>query len=80
MKIASVALLGIIFFSITGLAAKYYITVQNTFSKINVPLESSNKTLSDLEKKKPFSVLLMGSDARPGEKKWSRRYNYSCHS
>lgn len=51
MKIASVALLGIIFFSITGLAAKYYITVQNTFSKINVPLESSNKTLSDLEKK-----------------------------
>lgn len=68
MKIASVALLGIIFFSITGLAAKYYITVQNTFSKINVPLESSNKTLSDLEKKKPFSVLLMGSDARAGEK------------
>ncbi|EAF8784645.1 LytR family transcriptional regulator [Listeria monocytogenes] len=68
MKIASVALLGIIFFSITGLAAKYYITVQNTFSKINVPLESSNKTLSDLEKKKPFSVLLMGSDIRPGEK------------
>lgn len=33
MKIASVALLGIIFFSITGLAAKYYITVQNTFQK-----------------------------------------------
>ncbi|MBC1320774.1 LytR family transcriptional regulator [Listeria welshimeri] len=68
MKIISVTLLGIIFFSITGLAAKYYITVQNTMAKINVPLETSNKTATDLEKKKPFSVLLMGSDARAGEK------------
>ncbi|MBC1417353.1 LytR family transcriptional regulator, partial [Listeria innocua] len=45
-----------------------YITVQNTMAKINVPLETSNKTATDLEKKKPFSVLLMGSDARAGEK------------
>ncbi|EFS00634.1 membrane-bound protein LytR [Listeria seeligeri FSL N1-067] len=67
MKVASIMLLGLIFFSITGLATKYYISVQDTLSKINVPLDTSNKTATDLEKKKPFSVLLMGSDARAGE-------------
>ncbi|MBF2481641.1 LCP family protein [Listeria seeligeri] len=67
MKVTSIMLLGLIFFSITGLATKYYISVQDTLSKINVPLDTSNKTATDLEKKKPFSVLLMGSDARAGE-------------
>ncbi|MBC1444251.1 LCP family glycopolymer transferase [Listeria seeligeri] len=67
MKVASITLLGLIFFSITGLATKYYLSVQDTLSKINVPLDTSNKTATDLEKEKPFSVLLMGSDARAGE-------------
>ncbi|WP_239256474.1 LCP family glycopolymer transferase [Listeria ilorinensis] len=68
-KILGVVLLGI-GFAFGGLVIKYYLSLESTMDKINTPLKSDASVKADKEKlndKKPFSILLIGTDAREDE-------------
>lgn len=70
--ISIASILGVIVLSIGGYAYYLYNSVQNTVADMHQPIEREKSekrpTKVEFEKRDPISILLMGVDARPGDR------------
>nr|WP_233230928.1 LCP family protein [Listeria weihenstephanensis] len=67
LQISFVILLGIAF-TLGGFAIHYYNGIQQTLNSIHVPLSKDKTSTSTLTDGHAFSILMIGTDARAGEK------------
>ncbi|MBC2304547.1 LCP family glycopolymer transferase [Listeria booriae] len=66
-QVSFVVLLGIVF-TVGAFAIHYYNGIQETLNNIHVPLSKDKASTSTLTDGHSFSILLIGTDARAGEK------------